>query len=250
MHPEQQALQITSTADSVTKASDNVSRRVQVLRERKTVETWKETKAVGAVVNSGIESINQDLQTNVQMDLRELQIQLRALNKTSKAIQSPVIEQTQVLQEQAAGINYGHLFRLLELPEPSFLLENIEQVLRASRDFHSEGPDRARWLLVTDRFRNWVRNPGAGSDLILVHGQLGDITNGKISALSTMVALFASMQTVPEVVVLHYICGLHSRGDDLLDGPRGLIQSLIIQLILYLGQQNGGRTTFPLLSEF
>lgn len=286
MHPEQQALLITSTADSVTKACENVSRRVQVLRDRKTVETWRETKAVGAVVNNGIESIKayqahteqerlrreeqsalhldehfevlskdfhgkiQDLQTSVQMDLRELQIQLRALTKTSKAIHCPATEQTQAPQEQAAGINYGRLFELLEPPDPSFLIDNIEQVLRASRSFHSEGPDRARWLLVTDRFRNWVQNPGAGSDLILVHGQLGEITQGKISALSTMVALFASLKTVPEVVVVHHFCGLHSQGDDLLGGPRGLIQSLIIQLILYLGQQNGGRTTFPVLSDF
>lgn len=286
MHPEQQAVLITSTADSVTKASENVSRRVQVLRDKKTAETWKEMKAVEGVMTSGIESIKthqahteqerirreeqtamhlgehfevlskdfhgkiQDLQNSVQMDLRELQIQLRALTKTSKAIHCPAIEETQALQEQAAGITYGHLFELLELPDPSFLLNNIEQVLRASRSFHSEGPDRARWLLVTDRFRNWVQNPGTGSDLILVHGQLGEITQGKISALSTMVALFASMKTVPEVVVVHYFCGLHSQGDDLLGGPRGLVRSLIIQLILYLGQQNGGRTTFPMLNDY
>ncbi len=144
-------------------------------------------------------------------------------------------------------MTYADLFTVLDLPEPMFLSNDVEQVLRASNNL--EGLERSRWLLVTDRFRSWAQYLEQKADLILVNGHLSDITTGKISALSVIVALIASMRKEPQFVVLHHFCGLHSHPSDPVSGPRGMVWSLSAQLVLLLDQQKKGIANFPNMND-
>lgn len=131
-------------------------------------------------------------------------------------------------------MSFADLFFTIGLPDPSFLGVDIEEVLRAGN--RVKGVSRGKELLVTKRFRCWVEDTKRQSDILLVNGHLSDQTSGKISALSVLVALFSRAKTVPGAVTLHHFCGLHSRHGDPGSGPRGLMQSLVAQLILYLHQ--------------
>lgn len=145
------------------------------------------------------------------------------------------------------SMTYTDLFTALDLPNPLFLADDVEQVLRISNDLG--GLERGRWLLVTDRFRAWAQYQKPKADLILVNGHLSDVTVGKVSALSVIVALIASMRKEPQFVILHHFCGLHTHLNDPVSGPRGLVWSLTAQLVLQLDQRKGGLAHFPNMNE-
>ncbi|KAI0386148.1 hypothetical protein F5Y04DRAFT_116479 [Hypomontagnella monticulosa] len=142
---------------------------------------------------------------------------------------------------------YSNLFFSLGLPSLDFLVTDIEEVLRIGNDV--KGIARAKWLLVTERFQSWVQNQGWRSDLVLVNGHLGDVTTGKVSALSVLAALFATTRRTPQVAVLYHFCGLHSRQGDPTSGPRGLLRSLLAQMVIYLDQNSYGSTASPIISN-
>ena len=75
------------------------------------------------------------------------------------------------------------------------------------------------------------------------------MAEGKISALSVLAALFASTRKGPEVLVLYHFCALHSRQGDPSSGGRGLLQSLIAQLLIYLDRQCQGVAGLPITSN-
>ena len=111
------------------------------------------------------------------------------------------------------------------------------------------GLARSKWLLVTDRFRLWVHNQERKSDLLLVNGNLSGITTGKITALSVLAGLFANIQKTPSMAVLYHFCGLHSQQGDPIIGPRGLLQSLIAQLLIYIHHCHHGSPRLAITSE-
>jgi len=145
------------------------------------------------------------------------------------------------------SITYADLLDLLDLPEPQCLSDDIEEVLRISNNL--KGLERSRWLLATDRFRSWARHLEQRADLILINGHLSEVLTGKISALSVIVALIASMRKEQQFVVLHHFCGLHSRLNDTASGPRGMVWSLCSQLVLLLTQQKKEVVYFPGMND-
>jgi hypothetical protein len=129
------------------------------------------------------------------------------------------------------------LLGIVQVTDASFIADDVEYSIRVSNQLAGLG--RGGWLLVTDRFKSWAQQPG--SDMILVNGHMGDILTGKISPLSGICALFAGMRVVPQTIVLHHFCGLHSNIGEKLSGPKGLIHSIITQLVLYFDQQSYGK---------
>ncbi len=73
------------------------------------------------------------------------------------------------------------------------------------------------------------------SDIMLIDGYLGDHTIGKISPLSlVIVALQPVIERQPQLVMLHFFCGLHLRDESIPMGPRGMLLSLAAQLTFRL----------------
>lgn len=96
--------------------------------------------------------------------------------------------------------------------------------------------ERCAWIFTLPRFHTWFHSGTRRSDLILVNGGLGNVTSGRISAMSALVAKLLHMRRPPPptCVVLYHFCGLHTQPDanGLLTGPQGIMVSLIAQLML------------------
>ncbi|KAI2639577.1 hypothetical protein GGS26DRAFT_540714 [Hypomontagnella submonticulosa] len=86
-------------------------------------------------------------------------------------------------------------------------------------------------------------------NIVLVNGHLGDVTTGKTSALSILAALFATTKKASQVAVLYYSCDLHSRQGNPTSGLRGLVQSLLAHMVIYLGQHTYESTTFLIIRD-
>jgi hypothetical protein len=163
---------------------------------------------------------------------------------TALPAQTPIV----LLPPTSPAVRYCDLFELMGLHEPLFLADDVEEVLRRGGDLDETAIGRATWLMVTDRFRDWLQYADRRSDLVLVNGHMGDIATGKVSPLSVFGASLVKVRKAPQFVVLHHFCGLHAHRGDPLCGPSGMLRSLIAQLLLHGHQRSGGAAGFPAMN--
>ncbi|KAH8178564.1 hypothetical protein LIA77_00083 [Sarocladium implicatum] len=135
------------------------------------------------------------------------------------------------------------MFRALALPDPSIADNEIQLALQVGNKMRADHGhstlEQAGYVLLEPRFREWIMPSNGRGDLILVHGRLGHRTEGKISGLSVIAALFSAVRQFPQFVVLHHFCGLHGLGNQAGSGPTGLLQTLIAQLLVYINGNSG-----------
>ncbi|KAJ2991737.1 hypothetical protein NUW58_g2410 [Xylaria curta] len=97
------------------------------------------------------------------------------------------------------------------------------------------GPDsqgRARWLLRTPNFQKWLSMPR--NSLLLVDGAM---PLERVSPMSILTAtLTVNLLQVPSTLVIYFFCGknLDVSTEDEPSGPRGMLRSLITQLMLQI----------------
>lgn len=129
-------------------------------------------------------------------------------------------------------MSYDELYVLLNIPDPMAPVADLKQVIKGSYTQDRAALGRAAWVLNVERFKRWADMSSHSSDLILVNGYLSGLTKGKISPLSVLAATLASMHRVSSrLVILSHFCGLHISPRDPMAGPKGMLRSLIAQLI-------------------
>jgi len=127
--------------------------------------------------------------------------------------------------------SYGQLYQQADLPDSSIPENDLEEIRRLKARLSDALIGRSTWLMVTDRFCEWLDFSGGGSDLILVDGNLDTESEGKISSLSAFCGSFIEARKAPHFLVLYHFCGLHTQFSDSLSGPRGMVRNLISQLL-------------------
>ncbi|KAM5358870.1 hypothetical protein ACJZ2D_014929 [Fusarium nematophilum] len=147
----------------------------------------------------------------------------------------------------SVSMSYDELYMILRLPDPLFLVNDLGLVLRASNAIGHNGLSRGAWLLNMDRFKVWAQIPNGSSDFVLVDGHLGEYCRGKISPLSVLSAIFASMNKHSHFMILTHFCGLHTSMADPMSGCRGMLRGLIAQLII--NRRNDYRSTRVCLGD-
>jgi len=110
---------------------------------------------------------------------------------------------------------------------------DLDVVLRQANCLDAVSQGQARWLITTQEFRGWFG--GSHSSLLLADG----CTTEQIQLVSPMsgfcATLVSSLIDDEESIVLFFFAGLHCRSDGAdrdFNGPRGIIRSLIAQLLL------------------
>ncbi|KAI8632709.1 hypothetical protein F5Y19DRAFT_471878 [Xylariaceae sp. FL1651] len=121
------------------------------------------------------------------------------------------------------------LMRILDV-DPKCLTEDLGFVLKQAFRMGPEDQGRARWLMKTKNFLNWMNRPQ--HYLLLADGAM---QLERISSMSVLVGTLAiSLLQVPSTVVIYFFCGrnLNTDAEDELAGPNGMLRSLITQLLL------------------
>ncbi|KAL4879310.1 hypothetical protein BJY04DRAFT_220166 [Aspergillus karnatakaensis] len=112
-------------------------------------------------------------------------------------------------------------------------LSDLEYLLQQGCLFSnaSQGQAQAQQLMHQPRFHDWLSS--SRPDLLLVHGNFDACA--RITPLSYLCAhLSLGLSNTKGLTVLSFFCGQHESRVDSLRGPRGLLRSLITQL-LYVG---------------
>ncbi|KAI0966414.1 hypothetical protein F4678DRAFT_449288 [Xylaria arbuscula] len=110
--------------------------------------------------------------------------------------------------------------------------EDLQFVLKQAARMSPSDQGRARWLLRTPNFQNWM---GVSRHaLLLVDGAM---SLEKVSPMSVLTATLAvNLIHAPATMAIYFFCGknLDVGADNELGGPRGMLRSLITQLILQI----------------
>ncbi|KAM0257725.1 hypothetical protein ACHAQJ_004176 [Trichoderma viride] len=117
----------------------------------------------------------------------------------------------------------------------------VETILSWGSRVEPSAQAQAHSLLHQDRFFEWLSS--GHPDMLLVDGNLfvrGSVPHEKISGTSLLCVNFIpSMGSLDSTnVFLHFYCGLHSSLGDEWYGPSGLVRSVIIQLLVTLGDRS------------
>ncbi|KAI3318860.1 hypothetical protein HD806DRAFT_511178 [Xylariaceae sp. AK1471] len=129
------------------------------------------------------------------------------------------------------SISVLDLMRILDIDHHQWV-EDLGFVLKQTARMSSENQGRARSLMRTRNFQNWMN--GSRHSLLLVDGAM---TLERVSPMSILTATLAvSMLQVPSVTAIYFFCGknLDANAEDELSGPRGMLRSLITQLMMQI----------------
>ncbi|KAI0544510.1 hypothetical protein F4679DRAFT_35496 [Xylaria curta] len=121
------------------------------------------------------------------------------------------------------------LMRILDIDhhQPT---EDLQFVLKQAFRMSSDDQGRARWLIRTPKFHNWMSV--SRHALLLVDGAT---PLEKISPMSVLTGtLFVNLLHAPGTTVIYFFCGknLDTSVDNEFCGPQAMLRSLITQLIL------------------
>lgn len=113
------------------------------------------------------------------------------------------------------------------------LAQDIENVLRQRDGIEHSCPGQGAWLFQSRQFQQWAVSRKSGS--LLVDGNADGFELERMSPMSTCCAAlmrsFESMRPGGAPLSLSFFCGLHAACNDELFGPRGLMRSLIAQIL-------------------
>ncbi|KAI0401648.1 hypothetical protein F4802DRAFT_600809 [Xylaria palmicola] len=109
--------------------------------------------------------------------------------------------------------------------------KDTEFVIKQASRIDQDNQRRARWLMNTSIFQNWVRMPQ--HTLLLADGAMA---LERTSPMSILTATLAVNLLGAHSTVVYFFCGMHSDADtnDEVSGPTGMLRSLISQLLLQM----------------
>lgn len=112
-------------------------------------------------------------------------------------------------------------------------VRDLQLVLQRQSSMPSAAEQEAKSLSQSGEFRQWLHS--RGSDTLFV--TTSSAAEGRTSALSVVCATLA-LQLLDEEYhpnfCIQFFCGKHTKSDDPLHGPRGMICCLISQLAMHL----------------
>lgn len=134
----------------------------------------------------------------------------------------PVVQYAQALTE-------SDIINLLQTPDP---IGDADRILRKESLMSDEALGYATLLRQKRQFKEWLS--ADWPSLVLVEGCSRGESVGRTSPMSYFMACFASTLIQGQTgIVLQFFCGHHIDPQQENSGPRGLLRSLISQLLLY-----------------
>ncbi|KAI9679734.1 MAG: hypothetical protein M1817_004748 [Caeruleum heppii] len=154
-------------------------------------------------LGESIESNHKSLPDNHETSLPTLEI-------------TPAMSQEQLLSLLRVDINV--------------LMHDLRVAQASQPDFDNRSQRQAQSLLQHPRFQAWLCSVTPG--LLLVDGNCDTYALSRISPTSMTSALLVRvLQQNTSARVVYFFCGAHTKSDDDLQGPAGLVRSIIAQLL-------------------
>ncbi|KAH8125958.1 hypothetical protein ACSS6W_007906 [Trichoderma asperelloides] len=172
-------------------------------------------------------SIHEQLQSALYQFVADSIVQ-RQLFALPPNIISPYPE-SQPLVPYAQALTEGDIINLLQTPDP---IGDADRILRKESLMSDEALGYATLLRQKRQFKEWLS--ADWPSLVLVDGCSRGESVGRTSPMSYFTASFASTLIQAQTgIVLQFFCGHHIDPQKENSGPKGLLRSIISQLLLY-----------------
>ena len=107
---------------------------------------------------------------------------------------------------------------------------DLSMILRQSSEFDTASKSLLATMLANPRFQRWIT--AGEADLIYIEGHLDSANFGKTSPISYICAnLVLLFKDQLDTMMLHFFCGQHVASYDGLQGPKGLMRSILAQFL-------------------
>lgn len=266
MRPENESATIDQALETVDMAKRNVDNNVDRLDRTRAAETH-ETVGVTNQLVAGVATKVQENSTEIK-ELKEMMQEFYTkLMDGYYLIPSEVMQLTEMVHTSFYHLNAEQIYKKGLLPShiipnnvpqqhhPRILtheqlieilgihhlspIEDRDMVLRKGHTMSPHHLGRGRYLLAVPQFQHLLSSPS--SAMLLVDGHCKEECDGKVSPISVFCASLAAMMVRDRTyMVLSFFAGQHcpyyDAACDPARGPRGLVRSLISQVLLYPNQ--------------
>ncbi|KAI9680201.1 MAG: hypothetical protein M1829_001438 [Trizodia sp. TS-e1964] len=157
-----------------------------------------------------------------QKKLDEAQNKIRNLEVELERARTPI-------NMPKAFVTRDELINLLDA-DPDMAAKDVQTSIRRGQALDESHQGRAGWLMRNSTFQAWLTS--GGTQVLLVDGNASDAAFERTSSMSLLCAMLVnSLGEVQPAIPIQFFCGLHTASNDSLSGPRGLIRSLVTQLL-------------------
>ena len=157
---------------------------------------------------------------------RKLEVELDRERRENERLLSELAQQSEGGPRSA--ITRNELLALLNM-DSKLAEQDLELVHRQGGAFDMASYGQAQWLFQHGQFQEWLIS--ANPQVLLIDGNMEDHAMSRISPSSHICALLLKTLARTQAVSIHFFCGLHTSWSDPYNGVKGLIRSLIVQLI-------------------
>ncbi|KAL7918094.1 hypothetical protein ACQKWADRAFT_305095 [Trichoderma austrokoningii] len=171
-------------------------------------------------------SIHEQLQSALYQFVADAIVQRQLLALPPNISPNPA---PQPLVQYAQALTESDIISLLQTPDP---IGDADRILRKESMMSDEALGYATLLRQKRQFKEWLSSDWPS--LVLVDGCSRGESVGRTSPMSYFTASFASSLIRAQTgIVLQFFCGHHIDPQKENSGPKGLLRSIISQLLLY-----------------
>lgn len=175
-----------------------------------------------------LEEITQNFERGLELLTRQIQIKqfLAAIELYRSLTPLPLAS--------VVGITAQQLLHALHI-NPMGMTNDLQTVLQSRQQLGPRSYRQASLLLQNGQFKRWCSS--IDPDIILVDtSPLDAVPASKMSPLSSACASIIAgiVKTQPNAIPLFFFCGLHTTPQDTLQGPQGMMRTLIARLLVEL----------------
>jgi len=133
------------------------------------------------------------------------------------------------LEKAAVALTQDDLLEILDVSRDLPLFD-FRKVDRADPDLSDSHV--ALGISTDHKFKEWQAQELSATQILFVETQMATLSTRHVSAV-TLVSfhLIASLHDQPEATVVYFFCGQHTSSTDTAQGPKGMMRSLISQLL-------------------
>jgi hypothetical protein len=133
------------------------------------------------------------------------------------------------LEEATQGMTVDELLALLN-SDAEMPIDDLRWVHEACQSMSPTESQIARGVFEDTRFKDWVKADDSAA--LFIEGGPGLVNHGRFASLSLLSCLtIAGLEGKEPAIPIHHFCRRHISSRDPLHGPRGMMRSLIDQVV-------------------
>ncbi|KAI1630225.1 hypothetical protein EDD37DRAFT_645943 [Exophiala viscosa] len=227
-------VQLTSVTEDI--KTFNVKMEDVHAAQRTTHVKIDDLHGVQQAVHSKVKTLS-DVQQAKEQAARAMELALKTAEwreKDGRDIRR-LKRQIKSLQKAASGLTQADMFDILNVNAET-RIEDFRHIHRACQSLDPSDSQIAQGIIEGARFKQWLSADESGA--LFIEGGPALTFHGRFASLSLMSCLVIEcLEGKAPAISIHHFCRRHTSSKDSLQGPQGMMRSLICQVLRLFDDQ-------------